>query len=257
MLEEVTPGEVATDDEPAESRNVMEAICTLGLTRVEWAAAFAQRAFVLGGGRETVIILEQTTSGARHKAIELAREKKTDILFFWDDDIIPLNRNNQAGMIAAMAYNPHIDVIGGVYPIRRDFPEPIVVQQEGGPAYWGWQDKKIHKVYMVGTAFMAIRMSSFADIPLPWFDDSELTSDDYTFAALCARNGKSVYIDGRAICDQIDLNGRRYNIDEGVSDLTVSKIADYKFKELQLSGHRTIRRPRARGSGAIGINGHE
>jgi hypothetical protein len=252
--EEVTPGEVAPADEKVEKRHVMEAICTLGLTRVEWAAAFAQRAFILGGGRETVIILEQSTSGARHKAVELAREKDADILFFWDDDIIPLNRNHQAGMIAAMAYNPHIDVIGGVYPLRRDVPEPIVSAAPGAPAYWGWQDGKIHKVYMVGTAFMAIRLESFTDIPLPWFDDSELTSDDYTFAALCEQHGKSIYVDGRAVCDQIDLSGLRYNIAKGVSDITVSKIADYQFKQLHLKGSRTIGRAKAK-KATLSVNG--
>lgn len=233
---DIDAGEIAA---PAEGKAhlLLESICTLGLTRVEWAAAFALRFPSLGGVRETAVILDRTTSDARHHAVKAAQEKNADILFFWDDDIIPLHRKHQAEMLETMARHPEIDVLGGVYPTRRDTLEPIVIAVRDDLPWWGWQDGKVHKVFMVGTGYMAIRMASFKDVPLPWFDDGEFMSDDYFFADVCERYGKSIYVDGRAICDQMDLNGKRYSVKTGVSDDFVSTVAKTRVVK---AGHATL-----------------
>lgn len=250
-MDHIDGGEIAPTED-AKPHLLLEAICTLGLTRVEWAAAFALRAPTLGGVRETVVILDRATSEARHHAVREAQRKGADILFFWDDDVIPLHRAHQAKMLAAMAEHPEIDVLGGVYPVRREVTDPIVIAVRDGLPWQGWRDGKLHKVYMVGTAYMAIRMSSFADVPLPWFDDSGPMSDDYSFAEVCAKYGKSIYVDGRAICDQIDLDGTRYSIENGVSRDGVSSVSNLKITH-ELKGAKKVRRPRLQAT--VGVNG--
>ena len=209
-------GEI-TETQAGTSARVTEVICTLGAVRIEWAAAFSVHQVPMSCTRGTLIIEERTTVNARNYAVDAVRKQTQDdgFLLFWDDDIVPRDRFSMARMLAAMTTHPEIDVLGGVYPTRRDVPEPIVVARPFETAYWGWQDGKIHQVYMVGTGYMMIRMGSFADIPTPWFDDQSGMSDDFSFGQLCKDNGKAVYVDGSVICDQIDLDGKQYKVEDG------------------------------------------
>ena len=199
------------------SSRVTEVICTLGAVRIEWAAAFAIHQVPMSCQRGTLVIEERTTVSARNHAMTEVMDKTPGgLLLFWDDDIIPRDRSTMARMIAAMNVHPEIDVLGGVYPTRREVPEPIVVANAYEGAYWGWQDGNIHKVFMVGTGYMMIRMDSFKDTEGPWFDDNHGMSDDFYFGEFCKTHGKGVYVDGGVICDQMDLDGKRYRVEDGV-----------------------------------------
>ena len=47
---------------------------------------------------------------------------------------------------------------------------------------------------------------------MPWFDDSQLLSDDYFFAEHCRELGKSIYVDGSVVCDQMNIDGQRFSV---------------------------------------------
>lgn len=203
------------------------AICSLGQVRVEWAISFALQPSPFGIPRHTLFIPHRSTIEARNLAAKLAQENKAKYLMFWDDDMIPKERTALERMYTTISHNPQIDVIGAVYPIRRPIPSPIVVERRESPeVYWGWEDGKTHKVYMVGTGFMIIRLESFNDVELPWFDDKATMSDDYHFAELCRKHDKSIYVDGAVVCDQINLDGTRYNVyDARGSEVAEPRIA--------------------------------
>lgn len=213
---------------------LMVVVCSLGKVRIEWAISFALQPSPFGIGRHTLFIPNKTTIEARNLAVQAARSTQSKYLMFWDDDMIPQDRFGLERLYTTMSHNPQIDVLGGVYPIRRDIASPIVVKDKGATEpYWGWQDGKAHRVFMVGTGFMMIRMESFEDIDLPWFDDSQLLSDDYFFAEICQDKGKRIYVDGSVVCDQMNLDGKRFNVNaargtEVVEDEPGSNIAGMK-----------------------------
>ena len=192
---------------------LMVVVCSLGQVRIEWAISFALHPSPFGIGRHTLFVPNKTTVEARNYGVNAAWQTKAKYLMFWDDDMIPQDRFALERLYTTMSHNPQIDVIGGVYPIRRDIASPIVIKdRDATEPYWGWQDGKAHKVFMTGTGFMMIRMDSFKGIDLPWFDDSNLLSDDYFFADICMEKGKSVYVDGSVVCDQMNLDGKRFNV---------------------------------------------
>jgi hypothetical protein len=214
-----------TADVIAPPNGLFVAVCSLGQVRVEWAISFALQQSPFGIPRHTLFIPNRSTIEARNLAVRLAYQSHAKYLMFWDDDMIPKERDGLERMYTTIAHNPQVDVIGAVYPIRRPVPAPIVVEDRASPeVYWGWEDGKAHKVYMVGTGFMMIRLQSFETIPLPWFDDAATMSDDYHFAELCRKQEKSIYVDGAVVCDQINLDGTRYS----VYDARGSALADEK-----------------------------
>lgn len=189
-------------------------VCSLGQVRVEWAISFALQSSPFGIPRNTLFIPNRSTVEARNLAVKLARENKMKYLMFWDDDMIPKLRDGMERLYTTISHNPQIDVICGVYPIRREVAAPIIIEKkESAEVYWGWEDGKAHKVYMGGTGFMMIRLASFEDVTVPFFEDSAMMSDDYHFAEVCAKHGKSIYVDGAVVCDQMDLGGKRYTLD--------------------------------------------
>jgi hypothetical protein len=207
--------------EAVEPIRLTEVICTLGAVRIEWAVTHAVHNTPMACMRGTLVVEERSTVDARNYAVDEVRRQTDDkgYLMFWDDDILPRERGAISRMFAAMQQHPEIDILGGVYPTRRDVPEPIVVAERGGSATWDWEDGKLHHVFMVGTGFMMVRMSSFKDFPTPWFDDQHGMSDDFWFADQCRDRGMSIYVDGSVICDQIDLDGKRYIIEAGKPEL--------------------------------------
>ena len=203
------------------------AICTLGRVRIEWAAAFTGQSAPFGRGLNPFVIMGMTTIDARNRAVEMAREKQAEYLMFWDDDVIPRDALCLERMMATIQVNKHVDVIGGVYPVRRDVPNPIVVKSADadGP-FWDWRDGKAHKVHMVGTGFMVIRMASFDEVTEPFFAYDPTMSDDFYFANVCKKHGKQQYIDGSVICDQIDLDSRLYRVEAAMGSEMAEEVAE-------------------------------
>lgn len=208
------------------------AICSTGLVRIEHEIALVQMRYPLARKcRVLAVVNNHGVSVARNMAVKKALMDDTEILVFWDDDIIPRSNTAIRRMVEVMTQNPEVDVLGGVYPVRSDTPEPIVVKAPGEGVWWGWQDGGVHEVYMTGTGFTAIRLARLADLPAEqgdeWGNDLIVyfaeeareggISDDFYFAALCARGGLRWFVDGSTVCDQIDrVTGDLFSVEKSL-----------------------------------------
>lgn len=193
-------------------RKYTVAICTLGTIRFEHEGWLLQQTGPFGFQRHLAYVCmpDSDLQTVRCKAYEMAKEYGSEFLVLYDDDIIPLTTGAIAGLIGGLDQNDDIDIIGGVYPIRRDPPDPIVIKNRGEGAWWGWQDGKLHRVYMTGTGLTAYRMSSLANIPTPTFEFSDEETDDSILAQKVKALGMKWYVDGSVTADQLELNGKRW-----------------------------------------------
>jgi hypothetical protein len=138
---------------------------------------------------------------------------------FWDDDMMPKERSALELLYAAMLHHPKIDVISGVYPVRRAVPDPVCMETSGAGSYWGWTDGKVHPVFMTGTGFTLIRMDALKDVPLPWFKDDGDLSDDFFFAYLCREHNLHQYVHGGVVVDQVMLDGTVFDVTKAVPEI--------------------------------------
>jgi len=216
--------------------NILIACCTLGKIRVEHELAVLYQAFPLGRTAQYRVFLGLTTEDARNWAVKEAIDEDAEYLLYWDDDMIPRNRSAIAALTTPLAQHPEIDVVGAVYPMRRALaPEPIVIKEKGEGVWWGWQDGGLHSVYMTGTGFTAIRVSSLKSLDYETYSsaDGKLTlprifgrkqisdganigrmADDEYLAELCKAAGLSWYVAGNVLCDQIDIEGKVYRVED-------------------------------------------
>jgi len=209
--------------------DLLIAVCTLGKVRAEWATNLAIMKPVSGRPYELTLLQGMTTVDARNVAMALAKERESEYLLFYDDDMIPRDSDAVLNLVSAMERYRDIDVLGGIYPRRRSVPDPLVFKEEEGGVWWGWEDGQIHEVYMTGTGFMMLRMERMnndvavevyplQDSMIPrFFDRTKDRTDDFYFADLCKENGIRQFVHGHVICDQMNIDGTRYAIPERVA----------------------------------------
>lgn len=206
------------------------ATCTMGRITIEHELGIMAQAWPLGHGREYAVMKGYSIQDARNLAVRDAEMHESDLLMFYDDDMIPHSPDAVMTLINAIVQNDDIDVIGAVYPRRTEIPEPVVEKEQMTGAFWGWEDGEIHKVWMVGTGFTLYRMSAFDKLDVPTDKikaaDSEepvdcrrifeisTTTDDFHFAALAQDAGINQYVHGGVMCDQIGLDGKRWKVSD-------------------------------------------
>ena len=207
------------------SGDIFIAVCTLGTVRAEWAVGLASMHQSTGRVQQLSLIKHMGIADARNLAVHAACASDCDYLLFWDDDVIPHKTDASKRLITVLDQHPEIDVVGGVYPMRRAVSEPVVIKEKGRGVYWGWKDGQLHEVYMVGTGFMAIRLASLKKtVPEPyqvaqtdftlgkyfWIEEDGLgglTTDDFWFAEYCKHWGLTQYVHGGVECNQIQDDG--------------------------------------------------
>ena len=199
------------------------ATCTLGKVRIEWATNMFRFRKLIGMKTQQKVMLNYELCDARNVAVHEALAENVEFLLFWDDDMLPFDSTATVKLLAEMQLHPEIDVIGGVYPPRRDITEPLVIKQRNMGTWWGWRDGRVHKVFMVGTGFMMLRMDSLRKMDVPtytlgelelkqFFDDGADITDDFYFAYLAEQNGLNTYVHGGVICAQINIDGKMFTI---------------------------------------------
>lgn len=224
--ESSAPFDAATEARPEDYMAVGTTFvtCTLGKVRVEWVTNLMTYRKLIGMKTQHKFVRDYAITDARNLAIHEATHDGSDYLLFWDDDIVPHFNTASAQLIVSMQAHPEIDVIAGAYPPRRDITEALVSKEEGKGMWWGWLDGKIHKVFFVGSAFMAIRLASLAKIEVPtynigdmpvkeWFYADEEITDDFYFARMCKKHDLGVYIHGGVTASQVDIEGNWFHID--------------------------------------------
>lgn len=245
-----------------EDQRVAITTITLGQVRIEHETAMLNHVYPIGRRFERVMIIGQSILDARNLALHMAEKENWSFVFFWDDDIVPQSPAAFGLIMAGFDALPQADVIGGVYPRRGVLTDPIVIKEPGAGVWWGWKhvaceghDEHVedcedcrkaaiyamHKVYMTGTGFMGVRMSSMLKLDLPtytigdkgknvhgvrrYFDNTiNARSDDFHFADLMLLNDMNWYVAGGAICDQIELDGTLYRIQDAVPKVAKEKV---------------------------------
>ncbi|KKL95645.1 hypothetical protein LCGC14_1852520 [marine sediment metagenome] len=200
--------------------SVIIATCTLGVVRIEHEVATLAQTLPLWRTFKRIIIVGKTTTDARNMAVKQAQDEGFDYLFFWDDDVIPHDRLATQHLVAVLDADPSIDLVGGIYP-RKVTMEPIVAKDNGAKTgvWWGWRDGRAEQVYMTGTGFLVIRVSSLAKIPVTdgrYFEVDDKMTDDFFFADWCAASKLKWYAAGNVVCDQIDLDGRLHEVEKAM-----------------------------------------
>jgi glycosyltransferase involved in cell wall biosynthesis len=214
--------------------DIFVAVCTLGTVRAEWAVGLASMEQPQGRTMHLSLIQNMGIADARNVAVNAACAAGADYLLFWDDDVVPRQTDAARQLITALDEHPEVDVVGAVYPMRRDSPEPVVVEHEGEAFSWCWSDGGIHPVFMTGTAFMAMRVKRLINdttppaYSIPGIDvllgeyfrieerEDGLTTDDFWFAGYCKHWGLRQYVHGGVICDQVQPYGEFMRVGEAV-----------------------------------------
>ena len=219
-------------------RWLIQATCTLGLTRVEWGTRLAMVLPPVNRYRAiTEIQGYEATFHARNVAVHMALNNppmnpeteepaEVEYLMFYDDDILPRSRYAVQHLLTVLDQNLEMGVIGGVYPRRSEVPEPIVFEKVGEAASWVWEDGGVHRVDVIGTGFMMIRLAAIKTIPVPEYEAQDGTkiraffaedagwTDDFMFGLLCEKYNVPMYVHGGVICDHIDHSGKVYCVED-------------------------------------------
>jgi glycosyltransferase involved in cell wall biosynthesis len=212
--------------DPDAPNKLAVAVCTLGLMRVEAAVPLLMSGMPLGQAQLFVIPVGYGIQDARNIAWNAAEGQGWEYFMFWDDDVAPLKGGTAETMLEAMEQNPEIDILGGVYPARQNIPSPIVLKQEHGGPWWGWEDGGIHRVWMTGTGYTMYRMASLKKIDAPtktfkagdggWEIREVFRLDAGTDDCVLAKDAEAAglrwYVHGGIVCDQIEQNGLRFEV---------------------------------------------
>ncbi len=205
--------------------------CSLGVTRVEWGICYRMQQLPLGHNYDVSPVIGLSVADARNFAITAAIKDKQDILFFYDDDVMPRGISGVQVLVEALIKNPSVTAISGVYPMKGALNAPVVFKEPNG-GYWdGWKDGKLHKVFAAATGFMAINIPLLLQdanppeqyeleeksLGYPLYEfvtcDSELT-DEFVLGGWLGENKKTWLVHGGVICNQVDREGRIYQVED-------------------------------------------
>ncbi|KKN54909.1 hypothetical protein LCGC14_0588020 [marine sediment metagenome] len=205
--------------------------CSLGTTRIEWGMCYRWQSLPLAHHYESVPTIGLSIADARNFALTEAIRDELDILFFYDDDVMPRGSNGVQMLIESLIKNPGVTAISGVYPMKSALPAPVVFKEPGG-GYWdGWKDGKLHKIFAAATGFMAISIPTLltdAEMPEQYeLEGKELghqlyrfvtchseQTDEFVLGTWFEANEKTWLVHGGVVCNQVDRDGRVYQVED-------------------------------------------
>jgi hypothetical protein len=154
----------------------------------EWGIALAVQAWPINSRLHYLIAKNQEIADARTTIVEQALERKVRYLWFLDDDVAVPHF-----AISKLVYelgqrqlrDPSIKIIGGIYCIKADPPQPIVFRRSTDGPFWDWKVGDVFECDGIGGGCMLIDMELFAHLPKPWFKTVDEVSDEqYQFSPL-------------------------------------------------------------------------
>lgn len=105
---------------------------------------------------------------ARNYFAEQAIKQDAKYLFFWDEDV-EMPQQSLRELVYQLEHHDECGVIGAIYCLKTDRPEPLVFQGVGSGPSWDWKVGEIFPCTGIGMGCTLIRVSMFADLPKPWF----------------------------------------------------------------------------------------
>lgn len=163
---------------------------------------------------------------ARNWFAEAAIQHNAKYLFMWDEDVlVPPHALRE--LCYVMDNWPKVGVIGGIYCLKTERPEPLVFKSAGSGPFWDWKVGEVFECGAIGMGCTLIRTELFKDIEKPWFrtvDDlssyldnipaGEQWTEDLYFAKKVVESKKwKIMAHGGLVMPHIDVRtGRRYEL---------------------------------------------
>lgn len=163
---------------------------------------------------------------ARNYFVEEAKKINAKYLFFWDEDVIPPPQALRE-LIFMAEHHDDAAVIGAIYCLKVDRPEPLIFNGTGTGPFWDWRVGEIFPVQAIGMGCTLIRMEALNDLKEPYFqtvDDmsayldnvrfgEQWTEDLYFCKKMIDTKKWKILAHGQLICDHVDLStGKVYNL---------------------------------------------
>jgi predicted SAM-dependent methyltransferase len=223
----------------------------------------------IGAPMNTNLVLLRTkgqqVADARNYFVDQALKLKAKYLFFMDEDVAPPPYSLRELMFQ-LEHHPDWGVIGGIYALKCERPEPLVFRGRGTGPFWKWRVGEVFECTGIGMGCTLIRTDVFRDLgDPPWFQtvqdlDAQLdniqkgtvwTEDLWFCNELTTKTKWKIIAHGQIICPHYDMvTGAAYELPPEsypMRHLMLShgkkKIADlgcgenkYKTKEGQVVG---------------------
>ena len=111
----------------------------------------------------------QAIDKARNWFAEAAIKHKAKYLFFWDEDVLIPPHALRELIYVADNWND-VGVVGGIYCLKVERPEPLVFMNPGEGPYWDWKVGEVFGVRGgIGMGCTLIRTELFKDLEPPYF----------------------------------------------------------------------------------------
>lgn len=132
---------------------------------------------------------------ARNAIVLGAREAGASHLLMLDDDHV-FGGQHFSLLWAAMADNPEIQLLSGLYFTRGELCAPCIFRLTGAgtvPLYY-YPDNSVYAVDVVGFGFLLIDMRLFDEVTEPWFNLAMGFGEDAAFCTRLKHYGKKVWV---------------------------------------------------------------
>lgn len=116
----------------------------------------------------TLQCVGQQIADARNHFAQQALDLGAKYLFFMDEDVaIPPFALRE--LCFQLEHHPEWGVIGGIYALKCEVPEPLVFKGPAQGPYWHWRAGEVFECSAIGMGCTLIRAEVFKDFPAPWF----------------------------------------------------------------------------------------
>jgi hypothetical protein len=201
--------------------NLLTAVPSTGLVRIEWALMFSQLVPPTNMTSATKIVLERDVVEARNICAKTALDNECEFLFFLDSDTF-CGPQTQRRLHNQMRQSADVDVLTGIVPMKTPDAEPCIYKADQPGAYWDWTFGETFEIDACGMACAMIRTSTLAALDEPWFewesshsgnDHSEM-GEDVGFCKKVKDAGGKIMADGGVICGHMSKEGTLYQISD-------------------------------------------
>lgn len=196
----------------------------------------------------------QTTKGlpvadAREQFCASALHHNCKYVFFLDEDVA-CPPQTIPELIYKAEQNPDIAVVGGVYCLKREPPEPLIFMGNGNGPYWDWKAGEFFECSGLGMGCTLIRVECLKDLKKPWFktihDYSRMldfgvpaleswTEDLFFCKRVTDTKRWKVFCDTSIICKHYDLSsGKAYSLPPDCKPLRGKSIKHNEKKILDI-----------------------
>lgn len=203
---------------------------------------------------------------ARNSFAEKAIELNSKYLFFWDEDVV-LVPHALRELIFMMEHHPECGVIGGIYCLKSERPEPLVFNGVGNGPYWDWKVGEVFECTAIGMGCTLIRLDMLRELEKPWFksvDDMSAYLDNVRFGEqwtedlyFCKKVTDSkkwkIYANGQILLQHMDVRtGRTYELPPDSKPMRALEMPASKLKVVDLGcGEDKLKIP---GGKVIGVD---